>query len=97
MFPKKFQPKRLAQLIVANVARHLANFMLANGEFESPALEELFYVDNFTNDAIHKFGEASLTFPHNIFLEKNKRIVSSLTLKHSTKKDWKININRICI
>ena len=75
MFPKKIQPKRLAQLIVANVARHLANFMLANGEFESPALEELFYVENFTSDAIHKFGEASLTFPHKIFLEKNKWVI----------------------
>jgi hypothetical protein len=67
------KPMGLAQLVVNNVAGHLANSVPAHAWFESPGVGTLVYDNGFNRAAIHKCGEASLGFPREVFLGKRKK------------------------
>jgi hypothetical protein len=66
----------LPQPVVIYVAGHLVSYVLAHAWFGSPWVRHIVYADEFTKDAIHECGEASLGFPVKFSLENSKKLIT---------------------
>jgi len=65
---------------VANVFGCLVGFVPTSAHFESLVRDALVYTNGFIRDAIHKFGDASLGFPHKVFLGNKSKYFKQFQL-----------------